>query len=85
MNFFSIKTFQDKKLLVVAISMCLISSVLVIDTLFAASADTAFGGFWLWKLLGRLHPLVVHFPIGLLVFAALFELFTLKNLESNGQ
>jgi uncharacterized membrane protein len=83
MIFFSNKTFQDKKLLVVVISICLISSVLVIDNLFAASTDTTFGGFWLWKLLGRFHPLVVHFPIGLLVFAALFELFTLKNFNSN--
>jgi len=29
--------------------------------------------FWLWQLLGRLHPLVVHFPIGLLCVALLME------------
>jgi uncharacterized membrane protein len=29
--------------------------------------------FWLWQLLGRLHPLVVHFPIGLLCVALLIE------------
>lgn len=38
--------------------------------------------FWLWEFLGRLHPLVVHFPIGLLVFAALLELFTLQTYQS---
>src|SRR5215216_4671638 len=39
--------------------------------------------FWLWQFLGRLHPLVVHFPIGLLIIAWVLELFTLnkKNQE----
>ena len=35
--------------------------------------------FWFWELLGRLHPLIVHFPIGLLVVAFLFEIATLGN------
>nr|WP_245189739.1 DUF1549 domain-containing protein [Lunatimonas salinarum] len=43
-----------------------------------ASGDS----FWLWKLLGRLHPMVVHFPVSLLVFAAFLELFTLRNFQS---
>jgi uncharacterized membrane protein len=29
--------------------------------------------WWGWVLLGRLHPLVVHFPIGLLTIAAVIE------------
>ncbi|MFT7161904.1 MAG: putative membrane protein, partial [Bacteroidia bacterium] len=28
---------------------------------------------WVLQLLGRLHPLVVHFPIGLLVVALFME------------
>ena len=42
--------------------------------------------FWLWKFLGRLHPLIVHFPIGLLIVALILELFTLnkKNQELRG-
>lgn len=43
-----------------------------------ASADT----FWLWKLLGRLHPLAVHFPVTLLCLAAILEVFTLKDFNS---
>ena len=34
---------------------------------------------WIFQLLGRLHPLLVHFPIGLLVVALFFELFTLRK------
>lgn len=30
--------------------------------------------FWLWQFLGRLHPLLVHFPIGLLCVALFLEL-----------
>ena len=32
---------------------------------------------WIFQLLGRFHPLLVHFPIGLLVVAFVFELFTI--------
>ncbi|WP_057937342.1 DUF1549 domain-containing protein [Algoriphagus resistens] len=39
-------------------------------------------GFWLWEFLGRLHPLIVHFPIALIVVAAVMELFTFGKFES---
>ena len=32
--------------------------------------------FWLFNLLGRLHPLIVHFPVSLLVVAWLLHFFT---------
>ncbi|MCC7523971.1 MAG: hypothetical protein IT250_04065, partial [Chitinophagaceae bacterium] len=35
--------------------------------------------FWLWSFFGRLHPLVVHFPIGLIVVAWLLELLVWKR------
>lgn len=35
--------------------------------------------FWLWQLFGRLHPLVVHFPIALLCVAALMEILALRK------
>ncbi|MEO9893376.1 DUF1549 domain-containing protein [Aurantibacter sp.] len=34
---------------------------------------------WVFQLLGRLHPMVVHFPIGLLVVALFFELLTIRG------
>tara|TARA_R110000868_G_scaffold266401_2_gene525530 strand:- start:11394 stop:13964 length:2571 start_codon:yes stop_codon:yes gene_type:complete len=43
-----------------------------------AEAETT---FWLWKFLGRLHPLAVHFPVSFLLLAALLELFTLKEFN----
>lgn len=51
--------------------------------LLAVLTETMFTNFWLWQFLGRLHPLIVHFPIGLLVIVFVLELFTLnkKNQE----
>lgn len=41
----------------------------------AAGADGAADEYaWIWKLLGRLHPVVVHFPIALLLAALVFEI-----------
>ncbi|HSB92483.1 MAG TPA: DUF1549 domain-containing protein [Flavitalea sp.] len=37
------------------------------------SAVAPSGGYWLWNFLGRFHPAIVHFPIGLLYIALLFE------------
>jgi uncharacterized membrane protein len=41
------------------------------------------GNFWGWRFLGRLHPVAIHFSVGLLLFAALLELFTIKNFHSS--
>jgi uncharacterized membrane protein len=36
---------------------------------------------WILEFLGRLHPLLVHFPIGLLVVAFFLELLTFRGKE----
>jgi uncharacterized membrane protein/mono/diheme cytochrome c family protein len=46
---------------------------------FAGEAAEASEPFWLWSLLGRLHPMIVHFPIGLLFIAAFLEFLTWRN------
>lgn len=38
--------------------------------------------FWLWHFFGRLHPLMVHFAVALLVVAGLMELTTLRRYQS---
>ncbi|MBX2923249.1 MAG: DUF1549 domain-containing protein [Chitinophagaceae bacterium] len=38
--------------------------------------------FWLWAFLGRLHPMIVHFPIGLLCVALIMELIAWKRKKS---
>jgi mono/diheme cytochrome c family protein/uncharacterized membrane protein len=48
----------------------------------AASPAAETETFWLWKFLGRLHPLAVHFPVSLLLFAAVLELFTIRQYQS---
>lgn len=56
---------------------------LFINSALAQAGDGGDTTFWLWQFLGRLHPLAVHFPVGLLLFAAVVELFTLKNYHSS--
>jgi uncharacterized membrane protein/mono/diheme cytochrome c family protein len=41
--------------------------------------------FWLWQFLGRLHPLMVHFPIGLLILALIFELVSWRKKDKSFQ
>jgi uncharacterized membrane protein/mono/diheme cytochrome c family protein len=37
--------------------------------------------FWLWQLLGRLHPLIVHFPISLLVVTVIIEIYSWRKKD----
>ncbi len=39
--------------------------------------------FWLWQFLGRLHPLIVHFPVGLLCVALLLEVLDWRKSTNN--
>lgn len=38
---------------------------------------------WLWHFMGRLHPLIVHFPLSILLFIAALELYAIRNFNSN--
>ncbi len=76
--------FSGKKKTLIIISIIVVSVVTYSALAESLSpASTASGTFWLWRFLGRLHPLAVHFPVGLLLFAAILELFTLKNFRSS--
>lgn len=58
-----------------AIALTRVAIALVIPaTAMAADAPVADEtSFWLWQLLGRLHPMVVHFPVSLIVVALILE------------
>ena len=48
-----------------------------------SQVEAATEHFWLWSFLGRLHPMIVHFPVGLLVFALVMEIIGRKNQKYN--
>lgn len=39
--------------------------------------------FWLWAFLGRLHPMIVHFPVSLLFIALFMELLNRRSGKFN--
>ena len=77
--------FYPRKKLAIVISTLVILCFLQISLNSYAESPTdnvSNDFFWLWRFLGRLHPIAVHFPVSLLLFAALLELFTLKNFDA---
>ena len=79
--------FPHKKksaVLLIIVLICGIVPLLFSQTDDSATSIPASGtnSFWLWNFLGHLHPLAVHFPVGLLLFAAVLELFTIKSFHS---
>ncbi|EON75244.1 hypothetical protein ADIS_4415 [Lunatimonas lonarensis] len=65
------------------VGVCILLILGLVSHAWAAEGASAGSGeaFWFWRFLGRLHPLAVHFPVSLLVFAAFLELFTLGNFN----
>ena len=79
--------FSHRKKSVVLLMIVLICGIVPLlfsqnDGPSSAEPVSTAGSFWLWDFLGHLHPLAVHFPVGLLLFAAVLELFTLKSFHS---
>ena len=72
-----IKLLRLSRIAIIAglLTILVFSLASAVNPAMAAGSATkpAEGGFWLWAFLGRLHPMVVHFPIGLLFIALLFE------------
>ncbi|MGV3587194.1 MAG: DUF1549 domain-containing protein [Adhaeribacter sp.] len=84
----NLKSFNNYKLfalfvVLVAITFCpLFLAEGFADPVVAATSSPENNTFWFFKLLGRLHPLAVHFPVTLLCLAALLEVVTLKDFNS---
>jgi len=79
------KSTPRKKVYIVISSMILLCILQISLNGFAESTlqSAHLNTFWIWRFLGRLHPMAVHFPVALLLFATLLEFFTLKNFNSN--
>src|SRR6185312_12413208 len=73
----SIKNIFSGKTTIIVISI--IGVIFLLQLMFSRPP----GNFWFWRFLGRLHPVVIHFPVGLLLFAAVLELFTIKKFGSS--
>ncbi len=74
-----------KTILIIAIILiiCTIAPFVIFDSsAFSLASSSGNEAFWLWTFLGRLHPMAVHFPVTLLLFAAILEVVTLKNFNS---
>ena len=67
---------MSSKKISVLLLLSLVSSIPV-----WAQESGATDSFWPLQLLGRLHPMIVHFPIALLLVAVVMELFTLGNFR----
>lgn len=65
-----------QKLITLLLVTCLLSL-----TAYGNEFSEEVSSFWLWDFLGRLHPIITHFPIGLLIFAGFLELFTLGKFQ----
>ncbi|HET7178766.1 MAG TPA: c-type cytochrome domain-containing protein, partial [Chryseosolibacter sp.] len=66
-----------------AFSIFLVSPALWLTStaldIFFLSEPAAVLNFWLWQFFGRLHPMIVHFPIALLIIALMMEFFAWKG------
>ena len=62
-----------------AIVITIIVLVFLLQLMFSGYASN----FWLWRFLGRLHPVVIHFSVSLLLVAAVLEVFTIKRFRSS--
>lgn len=78
------KPYPRRKLAIVICTLVLICFLQISLNGFASATAEAESSnfFWIWRFLGRLHPIAVHFPVSLLLFAAILEIFTLKNFNA---
>ncbi len=64
----------NKRLFWVGMTLSWIFTLAVFNTIQIAGSGQDLTGSLAWRLLGRLHPIAVHLPIGLILFAAFLEI-----------
>ena len=65
------KNFQFKRICITLLTGLVFFRVNIVSAQDNADKIEVPESFWLWSFLGRLHPAIVHFPIGLLYIALL--------------
>ncbi len=83
---------QNKRTVFITLVLLLLFVVNPFITWYAAAADSppdlqaqaaeSNSPYWFFNFLGRLHPLLVHFPLSLLLVAAIMEAATIRNFNS---
>ena len=68
------QSFYNKRLFWAGISLSWICIFALFNTIEIAGSSLDVTGALVWKVVGRLHPIAVHLPIGLIVFAAFLEM-----------
>ena len=79
------KSTPNSKRIFSLLGKVLVSSLFVLIPFYSSFAEVfgqTISDFWLWQFLGRLHPMIVHFPIAFLIFAAVLELVTIRKYNS---
>ncbi|MEY3577013.1 MAG: hypothetical protein RL394_596, partial [Bacteroidota bacterium] len=64
----------NKRLFWVGMTLSWIFTLAVFNTIQIAGSGQDLTGSLAWRLLGRLHPIAVHLPIGLILFTAFLEI-----------
>ncbi len=64
----------NKRLFWVGLSLSSICIFAVFNTIQIAGSGSDLTGSLAWRLFGRLHPIAVHLPIGIILFAAFLEI-----------
>ena len=74
--------FNDRKVLVGVGVLIVCTAGVSTDAVVAETLASADESWWGWEFLGRLHPILVHFPVSLLLIAAVMEVLTFRKFQS---
>jgi hypothetical protein len=76
------QSFYNKRLFWAGISLSWICIFALFNTIEIAGSSLGVTRSLVWKVMGRLHPIAVHLPIGLIVFAVLLELLIIFKKQA---
>lgn len=74
--------FRYGKIIGVVSAFLVYTTVVFAESVVTETATSAENLWWGWEFLGRLHPIIVHFPVSLLLIAAAMEILTFRKFQS---